>query len=409
MNATALPSSWRQTTLGEVAAPVPNAIVDGPFGSNLKLSDYVDVGVPVLQGKNITNDSFRWFDVRFISDRKATELKRSSVRVGDILIIKIGSIGYSAIVEDLNGFEFAIIPANLAKVTPDSTKVDLGYLHKWLTSVDAKRYLNSVASKTAQPALSLGKIKSLPVPLPPLVEQRRIANVLDHAQALRAERREALGELTSLTQSLFLDLFGEPATNPKGWPVRRIGDLLESASYGTSEKSGANGEFPVLRMNNITRTGEMDFTDLKFMDLEASQYDRYFARTGDVLFNRTNSADLVGKTGIFRESKPMAYAGYLIRLRMNKENDPEFLSAFLNSGYSKRMLRGMCKSIIGMANINATEIQAMKIPQPPYPLQREFAHRLRAVEELKTAQRASLTELDALFATLQHRAFRGEL
>jgi len=111
----ALPSNWRVTTIGEVAAPVPNAIVDGPFGSNLKLNDYVENGVPVLQGKNITNDAFQWFDVRFISDRKANELKRSSVRLGDILLVKIGSIGYSAVIRDLRGFDFAIIPANWLK------------------------------------------------------------------------------------------------------------------------------------------------------------------------------------------------------------------------------------------------------------------------------------------------------
>ena len=233
--------------------------------------------------------------------------------------------------------------------------------------------------------------------------------MLDRAEALRAKRRAALAQLDALTQSLFLDLFGDPATNPRGWPVRVIGDLLESASYGTSEKSGADGEFPVLRMNNISRTGEMDFTDLKFMDLPANLHGRYLVRAGDVLFNRTNSPELVGKTGIYREPKPMAYAGYLIRLRVTKENDPEFLARFLNSGYSKRMLRGMCKSIIGMANINATEIQAMKIPLPPLDLQREFARRVAAVERLKTSQRAALAELDALFAALQHRAFRGEL
>ena len=92
-------------TLDDVAAPVKNAIVDGPFGSNLKLVDYVPEGVPVLQGKNITGDTFRWFDVRFISSRKAEELKRSSVRIGDILIVKIGSIGYSAVLDDLNGYD----------------------------------------------------------------------------------------------------------------------------------------------------------------------------------------------------------------------------------------------------------------------------------------------------------------
>jgi type I restriction enzyme S subunit len=152
----------------------------------------------------------------------------------------------------------------------------------------------------------------------------------------------------------------------------------------------------------------MNLTDLKFMQLTARHRERYIVRAGDVLFNRTNSPDLVGKTAIYRNMKPMAYAGYLVRLRTNGENDPEYLSSFLNTGYAKRMLRGMCKSIIGMANINATEIQAMRIPQPSLALQNEFARRVAAVEKLKAAHRASLSEMDALFASLQHRAFQGE-
>jgi len=146
------------------------------------------------------------------------------------------------------------------------------------------------------------------------------------------------------------------------------------------------------------------------MDLAESQKERYLVRVGDVLFNRTNSAELVGKTAIVRQlARPMAYAGYLVRLRVNKDNDPEYLSAFLNTAYSKRVLRGMCKSIIGMANINATEVQTIKIVQPPLPLQKEFAQRVEAVEKLKATHRASLSELEVLFASLQHRAFRGEL
>jgi type I restriction enzyme S subunit len=288
-------------------------------------------------------------------------------------------------------------------------KLERRFLCHFLLQPTMVDYANSQATGANLPRLSPTTLAQFEVPLPPLAEQRRIAEVLDRAEALRAKRRAALAQLDALTQSLFLDLFGDPATNPKRWPIRVIRDLLESASYGTSEKSGDAGEFPVLRMNNLTRTGGMDFTNLKFMDLDASQRERYLVRTGDVLFNRTNSAELVGKSAIFREPKQMAYAGYLVRLRVNPKNDPEYLSAFLNTAYSKRMLRGMCKSIIGMANINATEVQAMKIPEPPLAQQREFARRVTAVESLKTAQRASLAELDALFATLQHRAFRGEL
>lgn len=270
-------------------------------------------------------------------------------------------------------------------------------------------YANSLASGVNLPRLSPSSLAKFVIPLPPLPEQKRIAEVLDKADELRAKCRAAIEKLDSLTQSIFLEMFGDPVTNPKGWPVRNIGDLLKSASYGTSEKSEAIGKYPVLRMNNITRTGEMDFKDLKYMDLDDDLRDRYLVKKGDVLFNRTNSADLVGKTAIFRDSRQMAYAGYLIRLRVNDENNPEYLAAFLNTGYSKRMLRGMCKSIIGMANINATEIQAMKIPQPTLPMQNNFADRIAAVEKLKASHRASLEKLDSLFASLQDRAFKGEL
>jgi len=262
----------------------------------------------------------------------------------------------------------------------------------------------------AYPSIRLDEIQKMRVLAPPdSAGRRRIAEVLDRAEALRAKRQSALAQLDTLAQATFLDLFGDPVSNPKGWPIRRIGDLLISASYGTSKKSGVDGEFPVLRMNNITRTGEMDFSELKYMDLDASGWNAYLVRTGDVLFNRTNSAELVGKTAIFRESKPMAYAGYLVRLRVNTENDPEYLAGFLNTLYAKRMLRGMCRSIIGMANINAKEIQAMKVAQPPLALQRDFADRIAAMERLKTTHHASLAKLDTFCASLQYCAFRGEL
>jgi type I restriction enzyme, S subunit len=295
------PSSWRLVTLDDVAAPVPNAIVDGPFGSNLKLDDYlddyVDEGVPVLQGKNITNDNFRWFDVRFISTRKAEELKRSSVRVGDILIVKIGSIGYAAIIDDLRGFDYAIIPANLAKVTPDIGKVDLRYLHRWLTSTDAKQYFVRVSSKTAQPALSLGKIRRLPVPLPPLPEQQRIAEILDKADALRTKRRAALAQLDTLTQSIFLDMFGDPKSNSKAWPQKAMAELFASSPiFGTmippvTEKRG----WLSLRVGNI-QDWKLDLSDQKYVDLPSVSVERHSVKDGDLLMARAiASQDHLGK------------------------------------------------------------------------------------------------------------------
>jgi type I restriction enzyme S subunit len=128
-----------------------------------------------------------------------------------------------------------------------------------------------------------------------------------------------------------------------------------------------------------------------------------------VLFNRTNSAELVGKTAIYRLAEEVAYAGYLVRLRVNEGNHPEYLAAFLNSRYAKRVLRSMSKSIVGMANINAKEVQGMKILIPPLAEQKRFAAAITQVEAAKEPHRAHLATLDELFTSLQHRAFSGTL
>lgn len=287
--------------------------------------------------------------------------------------------------------------------------LDQDYLYHALNSESVKIQFAKLAIGAVVKNLNTEVVKKVEIPLPPLPEQRRIAAILDKAESLRAKRREALAHLDSLAQSIFLEMFGDPATNPKKWTTCRIGDLLSSASYGTSAKAGTSGEFPILRMNNIKITGEMDLSDLKFIDLKDSERERFCVRAGDIVFNRTNSADLVGKTAVYRGTAPMAYAGYLVRLRANRENDPEYIASFLNTAYAKRMLRGMCKSIIGMANINAQEVQRIHIQKPPLLLQRQYADRICEVETMKTSHRVSLAGMDSLFASLQHRAFQGEL
>ena len=251
-------------------------------------------------------------------------------------------------------------------------------------------------------------LKAWPIPLPPLEEQQRIAQVLDRAAGLRLKRRKAISLLDDLAQSAFIDMFGDPSQSATRWPIKRIGDLIESAQYGTSQKAGPLGDLPMLRMGNISSAGEIDVHDLKYTD-RATTDDRYIVRRGDVLFNRTNSPELVGKTAIYRGEFPLAYAGYLIRLRVASENSGEYIAAFLNTRYMKRVLRNMCKTIVGMANINARELRGIEIAEVPLALQQEFAARIGRVESLKAVHRAHLAELDALFASLQHRAFRGEL
>ena len=305
--------------------------------------------LPVLRAGNIADDGLVFDDLVFVPAERIAAAQK--IRQNDVLIASssgsLDVVGKAARARaDFEGGFGAF-----CKVLRPSPDVDPIYFAHFFRTPEYRKRVSALAAGANINNLRNEHLNELRIPLPPFPEQRRIAAILDKADALRVKRRAALTQLDTLTQSIFLDMFGDPATNPKGWPVRTIGDLLESASYGTSEKSEATGEFAVLRMNNITRTGEIDLSELKYMSLDESERDRYLVRNGDVLFNRTNSPELVGKTAIFRETKPMAYAGYLIRLRVNRENDPEYLACFLNTSYSKRVLRGMCKSIkIGRAS-----------------------------------------------------------
>jgi len=389
----------RRAPLGDVT----EFIRDGTHGSPVR----TDVGVPVLSAMNVKDGH-----LNFDTDRHTTDaefeafFRRIPLAAGDVLLTIVGTIGRAAVVQQVRPLVFQ---RSVAVIRPSAAALDSRFLYHVTQSVDFQVQLDRASNKSSQAGVYLGKLAEVTVPLPPLPEQRRIAAILDKADALRTKRREALAQLNRLAQSIFVEMFGDPATNAKGWPVSTLGDLLESATYGTSEKSGASGQFPVLRMNNITRTGEMDLSDLKYMDLDAAECARYLVRAGDILFNRTNSAELVGKTAIFRQPEPMAYAGYLIRLRANADNDPEYLAGFMNTPYAKRVLRGMCKSIIGMANINATEVQGIRVARPPLALQTRFRERIGSLNHVKASHRTSLAEQDRLFTSLQHRAFRGEL
>ena len=261
-------------------------------------------------------------------------------------------------------------------------------------------------------------LRRLPSPCRGWRSSGGLRRVLDRAEALRAKRRAALAQLDSLTHSLFLDLFGDPATNPKGWPIKTLGDLVAEFRYGSSNKSANQGK-PALRIPNVAG-GTIDLTNLKLVPVEAAEFERLRLRDGDLLFVRTNgNPDFVGRCAVFdsKAAETSGFAGdefifasYLIRARLAATNIASlFLREYLLGDEGRRQLRSHSKTSAGQFNINTESLGAIPVPHPPIKLQREFARRVTAVERLKTAHRASLAELDALFATLQHRAFRGEL
>ncbi len=401
-----LPGGWTLARLEEIAATTPNAIADGPFGSNLKLGDYVDSGVPVLQGKNITNDRLRWFDIRFISKHKADELKRSAVRVGDLLIVKIGSIGYSAIVDSLHGFDFAVIPANLAKVTPDPSLIATEYLHHWMKTPLVKNYLATSASKTAQPALSLSKIRGLPVPLPSLRVQRCIAAILDQAEALRVQRRAALDELENLPKAIFLEMFGDPLKNARNWPLHPIGEIGDVVTGNTPPRADSKNfgnAIEWIKSDNIDPTRDFLTRAAEGLSEQGKSIARCVPEGAILVTCIAGSPDSIGNAAM--ADREVAF-NQQINALVPKRANSMFMLVQLRCA-KKLVQRASTGGMKGL--VSKSRFEAVQMILPPLAAQLGFAERAHAVSRLKEAQLIALREADALFASLQHRAFSGQL
>lgn len=286
-----------------------------------------------------------------------------------------------------------------------SKKIDviyLAYVLKYLTPS-----IEKLGNSTTFKEVSRTSFRNLQIPLPPLHIQKQIANILDKADALRKKDQELLQKYDELAQSIFIDMFGDPVKNEKGWETGTIRDLASEVRYGTSKPAEEDGKYPYLRMNNITYSGEWDFSNLKYISVSNSEKEKYSLRKNDLVFNRTNSKELVGKTAVYDRAEEVIIAGYLIRLRCNDHGNPYYLSAFLNSKYGKTTLLNMCKSIVGMANINAQELQNIKILIPPIEVQNCFQTKLKSINTIKKCVTQSKSE--SLFQSLLQKAFTGEL
>ena len=243
------------------------------------------------------------------------------------------------------------------------------------------------------------------IPLPPLDEQRRIAAILDAVDDALARVKQSLGDLLQLKQELFTDLFLRMERESTA-----IGEYLESTQYGTSDKANENVGIPVLRMGNVSYNGEIDLSDLKYVELDIKDREKYSLKAGDLLFNRTNSKDLVGKTAVVPAfPEEYTYAGYLIRCRVNDKAVPEYISGYLNSVLGKKILRNTAKSIVGMANINANELKRLPIPKASLDEQQEFASSISRIEDVESQMKRQRKLLQELQESLSARAFQGEL
>ena len=247
------------------------------------------------------------------------------------------------------------------------------------------------------PRVKWEHLKNYEFALPDIEKQRELAKMLWAMDATKNSYQKLLLKTDELVKAQFIEMFGDPDNNIHGWELSTIREVVTDVRYGTSKPAVEDGEYVYLRMNNITYDGHLNLLDTKRIDIPDSELEKCVVRRGDILFNRTNSRELVGKTCVFDLDTPMVIAGYIIRVRLNERIVPEYLSTTLNTDSYKKLLRQICKGAIGQANINAQEFQDIRILVPPIELQNTFLSFLKAADKSKFELEQALVELMATY------------
>lgn len=381
--------------------------------------DFYSGGTPSKSNPDFWHGTVPWFSAKdmkrdrltdsadHLSDKvfAATPLRR--LQAGTVAIVVRGMILAHTIPICILDVD-ASINQDLKALIP-RREIDPSFLAAMLRAQHDKLLAQVTTAAHGTKKLDSRVLQNLEIPLPPLSEQRRIAAILGHADALRAKRRQVLAHVDALTQSVFVDMFGNPRSWHDRWPMGTIDDLASAVAYGTSAKAGTHGRWPVLRMGNITDDGRLDLSDLKYLDLSTGEIEKFTVRRGDLLFNRTNSREKVGKSAVVRNETPMAYAGYLIRVRFEDAATAEFVSAYLNGAHGREVRKKMAKVAVNQANINASEMRNISIPLPPPQIRARFGEHLKVILARRDVLLHAVDMDTELFASLQHRAFRGEL
>ncbi len=251
-------------------------------------------------------------------------------------------------------------------------------------------------------------LKETEIPLPPLTQQKRIASILDAADALRAKRREAVAQLDVLLQSTFLTLFGDPVENPMGWNVGRVGNIackVTDGDHHTPERTDSG--IKLLSARNV-RNGlvELENTDFVGRAEFARMIRRCHPEKGDILISCSGS---IGRVARITFDEPVVLVRSVALVKPNRNLvEPSFIEYLLRTERLRLIMLRSAKSS-SQANLFQKPIKNLPVTIPPLDLQQRFATIVESIEQQKARQRAHLAELDALFASLQNRAFNGEL
>lgn len=316
----------------------------------------------------------------------------------------VGRKGSAGAVQFVDGPCFPIDTTYYARPR-EGFDFDTKFLFYLLRQLDLSR----LKTATGVPGLTREDAYKEQILVPPLPEQRRIVDILSRAEGIVSLHREALAKTRELIPALFLDLFGDPATNPKGWPVKTLGELISvGPQNGLYKHVSAYGEgAPIVRIDAFYDGRLSGLGTLRRLSVTDEEIARYGLREGDILINRVNSPEYLGKSAVVPAlAEPVVFESNMMRLAVDEKSvRPGYLIQHLQTGHIKTLILSKAKHAINQSSINQQDVKSFPVPIPPLPLQDAFSARVAEIESIQSQTTTALAAAEATFQSLLHRAF----
>lgn len=376
-------------------------------GYAFKSSKYVEKGIRVIRITNVQKGEIKDDSPQFYPETTIDTLKNYLIEEGDILMSLTGNVGRVGL------FPKELSPAYLnqrvARIRVISDDLDLKYLFYILNSTEFERDAIFNSTGIAQMNLSTKWVADYKIPLPPLETQKKIAAILDEADRYRQKTKELIAKYDELTQNLFLELFGDPVTNPKGWEKDLLKSVCSKITDGTHDTPQRLTQGVKFITGKHIRPFQIDFDNSDYVSEEVHTeiYRRCNPEFGDILYTNIGVNYATAAMNLVHFEFSMKNVA-LLKYKREVLNG-RYLECLLNNSNFKNRLKNNFGIGGAQQFLSLTNIKSIEILRPPIEIQNQFAERVQAIESQKSQAQAALVKAEELFNSLLQRAFKGEL
>ncbi len=369
---------------------------------------------PYLRVTDFRSNGLNTRNVKYIDKETRSKIERYTIRAGEVYISIAGTIGVTGIIP--LEFDNANLTENAAKIIPkEGIEIDCQYLAYYLNSTGVQKIIESKTMAVGVPKLALFRIQEIPIKLPPLPDQKRIAAILDEADRLRQKDKQLIEKYNQLSQSVFLDMFGDPVKNPHNWERAILKDKIigkpQNGFFAKSDQYVETGT-PIIWISDFINKVYASTIGLKRVNASENEITKNSVGYGDVLFCRSSlTKEGIGKCAIIPESNGglLLYECHIIKISLDiKEIVPEFFRFLTDTPFFRNQIMKNAKTST-MTTISQSGISEIDIITPTLDLQLQFRNIFTKIEEQKTKAEQSLAKSEALFNSLLQQAFKGEL